>query len=86
MKVIANALKQETGCWINDRAENSHLPFRRQVRAVLRFRRLRCLRKFAVVHSSVHNHFNQERLLNSRLNFKASRSVVFSEWRSFGAG
>jgi putative transposase len=29
MKVICNASRQETGRWQNNRAENSHLPFRR---------------------------------------------------------
>ena len=61
MKVVGNADRQETGRWVNNRAENSHLPFRRRERAMLRFRQMRCLQKFAAVHSSVHNHFNQER-------------------------
>ena len=43
MKVIGNADKQETGRWLNNRAENSHLPFRRRERAMLRFRRTRSL-------------------------------------------
>ncbi|MEP0941261.1 MAG: DDE-type integrase/transposase/recombinase, partial [Rhizobiaceae bacterium] len=30
MKVIGNADHQETGRWFNNRAENSHLPFRRR--------------------------------------------------------
>lgn len=29
MKVIGNVDKQETGRWLYNRAENSHLPFRR---------------------------------------------------------
>ena len=37
---------------------------------MLRFRRMRSLQKFAAVHSSVHNHFNKERHLCSRKNFK----------------
>ncbi len=37
MKVIGNAKRQETGLWRNNRAENSHLPFRRRERAMLRF-------------------------------------------------
>ena len=41
MKVIGNADRQETGRWVNNRAENSHLPFRRRERAMLRFRRAR---------------------------------------------
>ncbi|MEP4877650.1 MAG: IS6 family transposase, partial [Tateyamaria sp.] len=75
LKVIGNARRQETGRWLNDRAENSHLPFRRRERAMLRFRQMRCLQKFAAVHSSVHNHFNQERHLYSRDNFKLNRSA-----------
>jgi putative transposase len=35
MKVIGNVDKQETGRWLNNRAENSHQPFRRRERAML---------------------------------------------------
>jgi putative transposase len=81
MKQIGNAEKQETGRWQNNRAENSHLPFRRRERAMQRFRSMRCLQKFAAVHSSVFNHFNQERSLYSRDNFKANRAAALAEWR-----
>jgi len=57
MKVIGNVHRQETGRWLNNRAENSHLPFRRRERAMLRFRRMRSLQKFVAVHASVYNHF-----------------------------
>ena len=50
---------QQAGRWLNNRAENSHLPFRRREHAMLRFRRMQSLQKFAAVHSSVYNHFNQ---------------------------
>jgi putative transposase len=53
--------KQQTGRWLNNRVENSHLPFRRRERAMQRLKRMRSLQKFASVHSSVYNHFNQER-------------------------
>lgn len=81
MKVIGNADRQDTGRWLNNRAENSHLPFRRRERAMLRFRQMRSLQKFASVHSSVHNHFNQERHLYSRDNFKLNRTAALTEWR-----
>ena len=81
MKVIGNADRQEVGRWKNNRAENSHLPFRRRERAMLRFRCMRSLQKFTAVHSSVHNHFNQERHLYSRHNFKLNRTAALSEWR-----
>ena len=34
MKVIGNSVDQECGRWLNNRAENSHQPFRRRERAV----------------------------------------------------
>ncbi|MBW0159674.1 IS6 family transposase [Sedimentimonas flavescens] len=76
---------QQTGRWMNNRAENSHLPFRRRERAMLRFRRIRTLQKFAAVHASVSNHFNQDRSLSSRQNFKANRAAALAEWRALCA-
>ena len=81
MKVIGNADRQETGRWQNNRAENSHLPFRRRERAMLRFRQMRSLQKFVSIHASVQNHFNQERHLYSRTNFKLNRAAALAEWR-----
>ena len=61
---------QETGQHLNNRAENSHLPFRRQERAMLRFRRMRSLQTFVAVQAAVYNDFNVERCLSSRPVFK----------------
>jgi len=80
MKVIGNVDRQETGRWLNNRVENSHLPFRRE-RAMLRFRQMPSLQKFVSIHGSVHNHFNQERALYSRDNFKLNRTAALAEWR-----
>ena len=85
MKVIGNADRQETGRWLNNRAENSHLPFRRRERAMLRFRQMRSLQKLVAIHGSVHNHFNQERSLSSRNVFKSNRTAALTEWRQLGA-
>jgi len=85
MKIIGNIDRQETGRRLNNRAENSHLPFRRRERAMLRFRRMRSLQKFVSVHASIHNHFNQERHLYSRSNFKLNRTAALPEWRGLGA-
>lgn len=81
MKVIGNVEKQETGRWKNNRVENSHLPFRRRERAMLRFRRMRSLQKFVTGHSSVYNHFNKERSLSKRDHFKLNRPAALAEWR-----
>ena len=62
--------------------EVSHLPFRRRERAMLRFRRMKTLQKFASVHGSVHNHFQQERHLVSRKIYKQRRSAALAEWRA----
>ena len=82
MKELGIADRQEVGRWLNNRAENSHQPFRRRERAMLRFRRMKTLQKFASVHGTVHNHFNQERHLTSRETYKANRSAALAEWRS----
>jgi putative transposase len=85
MTDIGMADRQRTGRWLNNRAENSHLPFRRRERAMQRFRRTRSLQKFAAIHASIHNHFNQERHLSSRSRFKLNRSAALAEWRQLGA-
>lgn len=85
MKEIGNEQRQETGRWLNNRVENSHQPFRRRERAMQRFRSMGCLQKFAAVHASTHNHFNQERALYSRYNFKLNRNAALYEWRQLFA-
>ena len=82
MKELGNAGKREVGRWANNRAENSHQPFRRRERAMLRFRRMKTLQQFASVHASFHNHFNQERHLVSRDLYKERRSAALAEWRT----
>lgn len=77
--------KQEIGRWANNRVENSHLPFRRRERAMLRFRQMKTLQKFASVHASLHNHFNQERHLTDRQTYKERRSAALAEWTCLAA-
>jgi putative transposase len=82
MKKIGNQDFQEIGRWANNRADNSHQPFRRRERAMLRFRRMKTLQKLASVHGSVHNHLNQERPIISRELYKERRSQALAEWRA----
>ena len=79
--IIGNANQQETGRWAYNRAENSHLPFRRRERAMLRFRQAKTLQRFILTDSLTQNHFNQERQLYSRTNFKLNRTTELAEWR-----
>ena len=85
MRDLGNLDRREMGKWLNNRAENSHLPFRRRERAMLRFRQMKTLQKFASVHANVHIHFNQERHLVDRQTYKQRRSAALAEWQSLMA-
>ena len=85
MNVLGNAADQESGRWLNNRAENSHQPFRRREGAMSKFRDVKTLQKFAAVHASTFNHFNLDRHLNSRSVFKQNRSAALAEWRQLAA-
>ena len=85
MRLIGNEAAQEVGRWLNNRAENSHLPFRRREYAMLKFRQMRSLQKFVSIHSSVFNHFNKERHLNSRGTYKVQREAALVEWQQLCA-
>jgi putative transposase len=85
MKVLGNLELQEYGRWSNNRTENSHQPFRRREGAMARFRDIKTLQKFASVHASIQNHFNEDRHLNRREVFKQSRSAALAEWWQLAA-
>ena len=85
MSELGNATKQNTGRWLNNRAENSHLPFRRRERAMQRFRTTRSLQKFTSIHSSVTNHFNLQRHLITRDDYKIKREAALIEWQQLYA-
>jgi hypothetical protein len=80
MDVLGNRHKQEIGRHANNRVENSHLPFRRRERAMLRFRQMRSLQMFASVHANVHNLFALERHLIDRTVYKKRRSAALMVW------
>lgn len=76
-KAVGVSDRHEWGQWLNNRAENSHQPFRRREGG---FRDSKTLQKFASIHASVHNLFNLERHLNRRQIFKQNRSAALAEW------
>ena len=81
MKALGNSGRQDCGRWLNNRAENSHLPFRRREGAMARFRDIKTLQKFGAVHGSIYNLFNHQRNLNHRRVFKQYRAAALAEWR-----
>ncbi len=85
MKVMGIASDQICGRWLNNRAENSHQPFRRREGAMARFRDIKTLQKFAAVHASIHNHFNLDRHRNRRDIFKQNRAAALAEWCQLAA-
>jgi putative transposase len=85
MHDLGNVYRRDMGRWLNNRAENSHLPFRRRERAMLRFRQMKTLQKFVSVHASFYNHFNSERHLVDRQTYRARRSAALAEWQNLTA-
>jgi putative transposase len=85
LRELGRAGRPETGKRRNNRAENSHQPLRRREKIMTRFRSARSLQKFAVVHSSLHNHFNLDQHPHSRPNFKGTRVSALAEWRQLAA-
>jgi hypothetical protein len=92
MNEIGVAERHEVGGRLNNRAENSHQPFRRRERAMQRFRSMKTLQKFSSVHSQVHNQFSQERHLVTRQvallpwlsGALSRRRLPLARWRSRG--
>ncbi len=85
MKEIGVERRQLCGRWLNNRAENSHQPFRRREGAMVRFRNIMTLQKFASAHASIQNHFNLDRHLNRRSIFKENRSAALAAWCELAA-
>jgi putative transposase len=85
LREVGAAGLQVTDQWENNRAETSHQPFRRRERAMLRFRRMHSLQKFASVHGPVHSHFSAERTLSDRSTYKATRTAALAEWHALCA-
>ena len=83
MRDLGNLDRREMGHWLNNRAENSHLPFRRRERAMLGTNE--DAPEIASVHASVHNHFNQKRHLVDRKTDNSRRSAALDEWQQLAA-
>lgn len=79
MNELGCADKQDVRKWHNNRAENSHLPFRRREYAMLGFRKEETLQKFTSIHAQIYNHFNGEPHLVDRQVFKKFRSTAIAE-------
>ena len=52
---------------------------------MLRFRQMKSLQKFALIHASIYNHFTLERHLLDRQTYGERRSAARVEWQSLAA-
>ena len=50
-----------------------------------KLRDIKTLQKYAAVHASIHNHFNLDRHLTSRTEFRMARLAANAEWREVAA-
>lgn len=85
MRDLRNLDRRIMGQWLNNRAENSHVPFRRREHAMLRFRQTKMLQKFVSVHASFYNNFNSKRHLVDRQTYKLRRSAALAELQNLAA-
>jgi putative transposase len=65
----------------NNRAENSHQIVRRRERKMQRFKSSRSAQRFLNIHSAVHNTFNHQRRLISRLTLRIFRAEAAARWQ-----
>ena len=85
LQEIGADARQETGQWLKNKAEDSHSPFRRRERSMLRLRRMRSFQKVATDLTPVSNYFNQEPSLSCRPHFTVSRAAALAEWHGLCA-
>ena len=52
---------------------------------MVRFRDIRTVQKVASAHASIHNHFNRERHLIRRSDYKQNRAAALAERRQLAA-
>lgn len=81
MKQLRDTDKQHVGRWVNNRVENSHLPFEGRERATPRYKRMKSLQKCASVRANAHSYFNQERNLIDRQIYRLRRSTALVDWQ-----
>jgi transposase-like protein len=74
--------RHEQGLGKNNRAQNSHVPGRRRVRKMQRFKSPGLAQRLPSMHSAVHNTFNLQRHLVSRDTLRALGGEAFENWQT----
>ena len=85
MKEISTADRHEVGGHLNNRAENSHQPFRPWERAMQQFRSMKTLQKFQFSSRPGPQPIQSGAHLVTRQVYKQRRSIALTEWRALAA-
>ena len=79
---IGLSARHEQGLRKNNRAENSHLPVRRRMRKLQRFKSPGSAQRFLSAHAAVYNTFNLQRHLISRRTLRIFRAEAADQWNA----
>jgi putative transposase len=86
LKELRIAHLQNTDQYLNNQCENSHLHFRRREKMMNKFRSHKSLQKFTSIHATFLNHFNHQRHIETRKNFKNLRQHSIESWNNICIG
>ena len=79
---IAPGVEHRSHKGLNNRAENSHLPFRKRERAMQGFRSQGALQRFVSIHSAIRNCFSVPARRRSALTIRYHRLEAFGTWNA----
>ena len=77
---IAPGVKHRSHKGLNNRAENSHLPFRKRERAMQGYRSPGSLQRFVSIHSAIRNCFSVPARRRNALTIRYHRMEAFDAW------
>jgi putative transposase len=80
-RALVPDVKHRTSRYLNNRAENSHRPTRRQERQMQRFKSPAQAQDFLSAHAIIYGHFRPRRHRLSAVSYRRARTKAFQIWR-----
>jgi len=81
-RIISPGVEHRSHKGLNNRAENSHLPFRKRERAMQGYRSPGALQRFVSIHSAIRNCFSVPARRRSALTIRYHRLEAFDVWNA----
>jgi len=81
-RIISPGVEHRSHKGLNNRAENSHLPFRKRERAMQGYRSPGALQRFVSIHSAIRNCFSVPARRRSALTIRYHRLEAFEVWNA----